>query len=73
VAQAVTKQKGCGHGPSVGLWAPVAAGHEVRSGGTKGGVGSYNSQMLTKHFSLGGKNFFYFPFLYGYTFIFPQL
>ena len=70
MAQAVTKQKGCGHGPSVGLWTPTASGPEVRSGGTKGGVGSHNNQMETKHFSLGGKNillsfsiwvYFYFP------------
>lgn len=48
----------------------MAAGPEVRSGGTKGEVGSHNNQMLTKPFSLGGVNvlfsfsvwvYFYFP------------
>ena len=66
----MTKQKGCGHGPGVGLWIHVAAGPEVRSGGPKGEVGSHNNQMLTKPFSLGGVNvlfsfsvwvYFYFP------------
>ena len=37
--QAVTRQKGCGHGPGAGLWTHAAAGPEVRSGGTEGEVG----------------------------------
>ena len=66
----MTKQKGCGRGPGVGLWTHVAAGPEVRSGGTKGDMGSHNNQMRTKHFSLGGMNIL-FSFSVWVYFCFP--
>lgn len=70
--QAVTKQKGCGHGPRVRLRVPVVVGPKARSRDIRGRGGKSCTKILTKHLSSGDMNNFIF-LLCVYTFIFPQL